>query len=105
MVKPWTHTVDVSATPVPRSLALSLYEGMTLFTLNEQPVKKHIDTFLIDTKECPHAVTAIKPALEKTKRVATILPRAKINVADVQAEEGPSEGKTKAEAESEVTMA
>src|SRR3546814_456862 len=105
MVKPWTHTVDVSATPVPRSLALSLYEGMTLFTLNEQPVKKHIDTFLIDTKERPHAVTAIKRALEKKKRVAIILPRVQINDADEQAEEGPSEGKSNDEAESEVTRA
>src|SRR3546814_3881904 len=76
---------------------------MILFTLNEQPVKKHIDTFLIDTKERPHAVTAIKRALEKKKHVAIILPRVQINDADEQAEEGPSEGKSNDEAESEVT--
>src|SRR3546814_2353409 len=48
---------------------------------------------------------SIKRALEKKKRVAIILPRVQINDADEQAEEGPSEGKSNDEAESEVTRA
>lgn len=72
MVHPHTHTLDVSATPIPRSLALSLYDGMDLFTLNEQPVKKDIQTALIDTKERNVATAALRKALTDGKRVALV---------------------------------
>jgi ATP-dependent DNA helicase RecG len=72
MLHPFTHTLDVSATPIPRSLALSLYEGMDLFTLNEQPVVKNIKTALIDVKDRKVASAAIKNALERNKRVAIV---------------------------------
>lgn len=72
LVADYTHTLDVSATPIPRSLALSLYEGVDLFTLNEQPVKRSIKTVLIDVKERGLATQAIKNAMSKGRRAAIV---------------------------------
>lgn len=72
MVAEHTHTLDVSATPIPRSLALSLYEGVDLYTLNEVPVEKNIISALIDTKERGIATAQIKRALENNERVAVV---------------------------------
>lgn len=67
-----THVLCVSATPIPRSLALSLYDGMDLFTLNEQPVKKNIQTALIGISERKIASAAIQASLAGGKRVAIV---------------------------------
>jgi len=72
MVGPHTHTLDVSATPIPRTLALSLYKGMDLFTLAEQPVKKDIRTTLIGASDRADATQAIRDALANGRRVAVV---------------------------------
>jgi len=75
MVQPFTHTLEVSATPIPRSLALSLYDGMDLFTLNEQPVNRNIQTTLIDVNDRKNATRAITQALADGQRCAVVFAR------------------------------
>lgn len=72
LVSEHTHTIEISATPIPRSLALSFYDGVTLFTLNEQPVDKTIETLLIDQKHRGMASQTIKQAIDANKRVAVV---------------------------------
>lgn len=72
LLNPSTHTLEVTATPIPRSLGLSLYGGMDVFTLNEQPVVKSIQTGLIDTKDRSIATRAIRQAIANGKRVAIV---------------------------------
>jgi len=72
LAQPFTHTLDVSATPIPRSLALSLYEGLDVFTLNEQPVKKDIVTHLIDVKDRRYASVALRKVLAEGGRCAIV---------------------------------
>lgn len=72
MVSPYTHTLEVSATPIPRSLALSFYDGVDLFTLNEQPVLKNVETSLVDTNQRGLATQAIREAVQNKKRVALV---------------------------------
>lgn len=72
MISPYTHTLEVSATPIPRSLALSFYDGVDLFTLNEQPLEKTIKTSLIDVTYRGLATMAIKKAIKEKKRVALV---------------------------------
>jgi len=84
MVSLQTHTLEVSATPIPRSLALSLYSGMDVFTLSEQPVSRHIHTRLIDTHARQDATLAIRQALADGGRCAVVFAR-------VQSQEPPQE--------------
>lgn len=72
LVGPHTHKVEISATPIPRSLALSLYQGVTLFTLNEQPVEKDIQTQLIDINQRGQTSRMIRDAIQKNERVAIV---------------------------------
>lgn len=72
LVSEHTHTLDVSATPIPRSLALSLYDGVDVFMLNEQPVKRQINTVLIDKKERALSVRSIKDTINAGGRAAIV---------------------------------
>lgn len=75
MVGPWTHVLDVSATPIPRTMALSLFPGVQIFTIEEQPVQKSIQTRLIDVGQRKITVGAIQAAIAAGKRAAILLPR------------------------------
>jgi len=87
MVQPFTHTLEVSATPIPRSLALSLYDGMDLFTLNEQPVVRDIQTALIDVNDRNLATRAMWEALSAGQRCAVVYPRVEEQDAQESGEE------------------
>ncbi|WP_432263437.1 helicase-related protein [Cupriavidus sp. TMH.W2] len=75
MVAPWTNVLDVSATPIPRTMALSLFPGVQVFTIDEQPVQKTIQTRLIDVGQRKVTVGAIQAAIAAGKRAAILLPR------------------------------
>ncbi len=75
MVAPWTHVLDVSATPIPRTMALSLFPGVQVFTIGEQPVEKSIQTRLIDVGQRKMTVGAIQAAVAAGKRAAILIPR------------------------------
>jgi ATP-dependent DNA helicase RecG len=86
LVGPHTHVVEVSATPVPRSLATSLYEGMQILNLRECPVDKTIDSEVLDMGRRGEVVARIREALSRGERAAVIYPQ--VNVVD---ESGPDE--------------
>lgn len=81
-VGPWTHTLEVSATPIPRSLASALYGGMDIFTLRKCPVNKQINCVVCDAKSRPQAIAQIRYSLEHGERAAIVYPRVDIKPED-----------------------
>lgn len=77
-----THLVEVSATPVPRSLAATLYEGMEILNLRECPVRKTIHSHLIDEEGRPVSIAAIRQALARGERAAIVYPRVTVTDED-----------------------
>lgn len=75
LVGPGTHVLEVSATPVPRSLAATLYEGMEILNLRECPVEKTIHSHIIDVATRGQSIAAIRQALARGDRAAMIYPR------------------------------
>lgn len=97
MVKPWTHTLEVSATPIPRSLAAALFDGKDLMNLRECPVKKTFTCVVSDLNMRATFARLMREAVARGERVAVIYPR--VNVAK------PSAGDIKAEASTVLTGA
>jgi ATP-dependent DNA helicase RecG len=75
MVGPATHVIEVSATPIPRSLAAALYEGMEIFNLRECPVQKDIRSAVVDHADRSEIVRSIRQTLSRGERVALVYPR------------------------------
>lgn len=82
LAEPWTHVLDVSATPVPRTLATALYGGMQIFNLRKCPVDKRIGSRVYDVADRRRALGAIKWALDAGKKAAVIYPRVNTKSAD-----------------------
>lgn len=72
---PWTHTIEASATPIPRSLASSLFAGMTSFTLHQTPFKRNINSVLLDEKQRPALIREMRETIAQNGLVAFIYPR------------------------------
>lgn len=87
LVGPGTHVLEVSATPVPRSLAATLYEGMEILNLSECPAQKTIHSHLIDAATRGQSVAAIRQALARGERAAMVYPRVSSEEDDVQSVE------------------
>ncbi|MBU0534055.1 MAG: ATP-dependent DNA helicase RecG [Candidatus Omnitrophica bacterium] len=80
-----THFMDIfshkpeilvmSATPIPRSLALALYGDMDISTLNELPAgRAQTSTFWIDEKDKDKVYDFIKEELDKGRQVFIVTP-------------------------------
>ena len=74
MLGPQTHLLEVSATPIPRTLASALYGGYDVFTLAKCPVKKNIGSHVIDLAQRPVATALIRDALARGEKAAIIYP-------------------------------
>jgi ATP-dependent DNA helicase RecG len=66
---PATHIIEVSATPIPRSLALSLFSGMTSVTLRKAPVEKQIRSHLVSHQENGEISAKIREVVASGKKV------------------------------------
>lgn len=75
MMGPSTHVLEVSATPVPRSLAASLYEGMELLNLRQCPVDKTIVSQVLDMGRRGEVIAGIRAALAAGDRAAVVYPQ------------------------------
>lgn len=75
LCKPWTHLIEASATPIPRSLAASLFAGMEVFNLKSAPVRRDIQSFLIDESQRGEVIRTLRQTLEQGARAAFIYPR------------------------------
>ncbi|MDF2461843.1 MAG: RecG-like helicase [Ramlibacter sp.] len=70
-----THTLEVSATPIPRTLAASIYASIEQLQLAESPVKKAISSAIIGIGEKQLVLSALRGALARGERCAVIYPR------------------------------
>lgn len=70
----WTHVLDVSATPIPRSLATALYDGMEILNLRQAPVKKEIHSFVLDMEQKRDIIQAARKAVAAGERCAFVYP-------------------------------
>ena len=74
MQAPWTHLLEVSATPIPRSLATALYDGMEILNLKQSPVRKQINSYVVDMGQKREILRAVRARLERGERCAFIYP-------------------------------
>lgn len=70
----WTHLLEVSATPIPRSLATALYDGMEILNLRTAPVKKDIRSYVVDMEQKRQIIQAVREAIAKGERCAFVYP-------------------------------
>jgi len=75
LVKPWTHLLEASATPIPRTLATALYGGMQVFTLRKPPVEKTIHSHVYDVSQRPKGAALLRWVLDNGLRAAVVYPR------------------------------
>lgn len=69
LLSPHTHLIEASATPIPRSLAIALFDGCVLAQISSPPVTREIHSHLIGAEQ-RHVVTSLhRKALEDGKRV------------------------------------
>ena len=77
MVKKHTHFLEATATPIPRTMALSVFGGKSISVINDSPVKKFINTKLIGTgeEEMREAMACLVHRVKKEgKKIAVIYP-------------------------------
>jgi len=74
LVAPYTHVLEVSATPVPRSLAASLYEGMEILNLRECPVQKKIFSEVVDMEHRFEVIAGVRHTIANGGIAAMIYP-------------------------------
>ncbi len=70
-----THVLVMSATPIPRTLALMIYGDLDISILDELPVgRKNISTYCINKKKEKRALDFIKKELEKGRQAYIVCP-------------------------------
>jgi len=94
LIKPWTHTLDVSATPVPRSLASALFGGKEILHLRECPYEKKFNNLIGDLTARRKFGSMLKWAIETGQRAAVIYPRVRVGAAPEAADALKAEAKS-----------
>ncbi len=75
-VEPVPHLLSMTATPIPRTLALTIYGDLDLTLLDEMPAgRKQIITELVLPSKRPEAYEKIKKELKKGRQAYVICPR------------------------------
>jgi len=70
------HLLSMTATPIPRSLALTIYGDLDLSLIDEMPQgKRRIITKVMTDKERAHAYELVRQEIEKGKQAFVICPR------------------------------
>lgn len=92
MVADHTHLIEATATPIPRSLAISLYGGMTQLVLSESPVKKTLLSKAIYGAEGRKDLSIrVSKALHAGAKVAFIYPVVKSKNVPADMNEDPAQ--------------
>ena len=69
------HTVVMSATPIPRSLALVIYGDLEISIIDQMPKgRQTIDTFLIDSSKKERALNFITKAVDEGRQAYIVCP-------------------------------
>jgi ATP-dependent DNA helicase RecG len=75
MVKPWTHVLEATATPVPRSLAAIEFGGKDILNLRGSHVKKTFRNHIADLSDRPTFAKMIREVINDGGRAAIVYPR------------------------------
>jgi len=79
-----THTLVMSATPIPRTLALIIYGDLSLSRLDEKPPgRTPVETLLIDGGKRARAIGFLRKALEKGEQAYIVCPLVEQGEADL----------------------
>lgn len=70
-----THRLEVSATPIPRTLATSIYRSISQLQLASSPVRKAITSEIVPIADKQRVLGAIRAALARGERCAVVYPR------------------------------
>lgn len=69
------HIIVMSATPIPRSLAMVMYKDLDISIIDELPAgRKKIDTFLIDSSKRERAINFIIKAIDEGNQAYVVCP-------------------------------
>lgn len=74
LVGPDTHVIEASATPIPRSLAMALFDGWTEARIQGVPVKKSIRTHLVESSNRAGIAKSVNAAIQRNERVVFLYP-------------------------------
>lgn len=90
----YPHLLVMSATPIPRSLALVLYGDLNVSVIAEKPAKrKPILTYMANNRKLPKIYEYISAMLERGKQIYWICPLVEANAnEDNEAENSSNEG-------------
>jgi ATP-dependent DNA helicase RecG len=72
-----THLLEVSATPIPRTMAYALYGAVTLLQLKECHADKTFHTKIYDANAKRELFTAIEQTISRGKKVLIVCPKCK----------------------------
>ncbi|PIR86722.1 MAG: ATP-dependent DNA helicase RecG [Candidatus Harrisonbacteria bacterium CG10_big_fil_rev_8_21_14_0_10_49_15] len=98
------HFLSMSATPIPRTLALAVFGDLDVSTINELPKgRKEIITKIVDPENRPKAYGFVKQHIKAGRQVFIIYPR--IEQAEVTEDESGSVKKNVAWSESKAVKA
>lgn len=74
LLGPTTHVIEASATPIPRTLALALFDGWTYALIEHSPVEKKINSHVIALDEREQIGKFIKTHLQAGRKAVFLYP-------------------------------
>ena len=70
-----THYLEVSATPLPRSMAVLASGGLDIIELHERPVQRQVLTKLVEPHEAQRLFAHLRKVVDSGAQVAVVYPR------------------------------
>lgn len=74
LIKPFTNVIEATATPVPRTVAQSVYGDKSVSYIEHAPVIKKIETHIVDMGDRQNVFQHLKEVIESGDQVAIICP-------------------------------